>query len=160
MRFRERHVHATIVKHVTDTLTTLGWVNPPINFGTTPVTFLDYQPLEAGQTPAFNTVAISMGDQSDNEEYELGGLLACRYTVFIDVYGENAPIGISIAEDIKDALSGRVIGLLDFTSNAAGDATDAELEFQSVVVENIPTATTTIDKRTWRAVKATAVCYF
>jgi hypothetical protein len=161
MRHRQRHVHATILKHVKDTLTTLGWVNSPVNFGTTPVSFLDYEPLEAGETPDLNTVAVSMGDQGADEAYELGGgLVRVDYTVFCDVWGANIPIGVAIAEDIKDALTEKVIALRDFTTNAAGVATSDSLEFEMVVVEVIPTATTTLDKRTWRSVKATAVCYY
>lgn len=160
MRHRERHIHATIVKYLTQVLTDNGWVNAPVNFGSRPVTILAYQPMEAGETPAPNTVAISMGDQGPQDAYEMGGLESVDYTLFVDVYGENIPVSMAIADDLKDALYDTWLPLFDFTHSSAGTPTDDELEFQTVLVEVVPTATTTVDKRTWRAVKATVVCYF
>lgn len=160
MRHRQRHVHHTIYRHVEAALAAGGWMSTP-PYGAEPVTMLDYEPLEAGHTPALNTVAVSIGHQGEDEDRELGGgLSSCDYTVFIDVFGENEPIGISIADDVKQALVGRTIRLRDYTTDAAGVETDAQIEFNFTVVEKIPTATTTIDKRTWRAVKTTAVCFF
>lgn len=161
MRFRQRHVHETIRQHVLASLTTAGWVNSPVNFDTTPATVIGYMPLEAGETPEFNTVAVSMGDEGAQEDEEMGaGLQSVRYPVFVDVFGETEGVGDSIASDIKDALTNTLIPLLDFTSDSAGVATQDTLEFEMVVVEKLSTATTTVDKRTWRAVKATAVCTF
>ena len=161
MRHRQRHLHASIVRHLTAELTAAGWVNAPIAFGTQPVTILDYEPQEAGETPAPNTVAISIGHQGEDRPYELGGgLSVCDYTLFVDVYGINEPIGIAIADDVKDALTDEIIALRDFTSSSDGVETPGQIEFEMVVVEAIPSAATTLDKRTWRSVKATAVCYF
>lgn len=158
MRHRQRHVHATIVRHLREELIALGWVNVPVNFGTTPVTVIDYEPQQAGETPAFNTVAVSINHQGADEEYELGGLQQVDFTLFVDIYGEHEPIGVAIGDDIKDSLV-KGLPLLDFT-NSPPTATDSWLEFENVLVEQIPTATTTLDKRSWRAVKATAVCFF
>lgn len=162
MRHRQRHVHASIVQYIKANLDNDGWTATPANFGTTPVTVVDYQPLEAGETPAFNTVSISMGDEGDDRVQQMGGgLHACRYTVFVDVYAEKEPIGVAITDDIKGYLTEEIIPLRDFTTSAAGVVVDgAEIEFELVMVEKIPTATTTLDKRTWRAVKFQAVCYF
>lgn len=159
MRHRQRHVHATIVGHVIDQMTALGWVNDPVNFATTPVTVLDYEPQQAGETPALNTVAVSIDHEGADEEYELGGLETVEYTVFIDVYAENEPIGIAISTDIKDSIKHAALSVLDFTQTPAA-VTDSYMEFEHVIVETIPTATTTLDKRTWRSVKAMAVVYF
>jgi hypothetical protein len=57
-------------------------------------------------------------------------------------------------------LSDESMPVLDFTSNPEGDETDLWLEFEDVIVEKIPTGTSSVDKRSWRAVKATAVCFF
>jgi hypothetical protein len=161
MRFRSRHVHETLKQYVTDTLTSQGWVSAPVNFGTTPVTVLGHMPLEAGETPAPNTVAVSLGDESKQEDEELGaGLQSVRYVFFVDVWGATEGVGESIAQDVKDAFVNKVLTLRDFTSDADGTATTDQLEFEMVVVEKIASATTTVDKRTWRSVKGTAVCYF
>lgn len=161
MRHRQRHLHATVVRHIRTALTSGGWVDAPVNFGTTPVTVIDYEPQQAGETPALNTVAVSIGDQGADEEYELGGgISTCSYTLFVDIYGENEPIGVAIGDDIKDALTDTIIALRDFTTDAAGVDTEAQIEFEMVIVETVPTATSTLDKRSWRSVKATAVCFF
>jgi hypothetical protein len=165
MRFRQRHVHATIVKHISKGLGDFGWYGTlipqvPVNFGASPVVIMDYEPQQAGETPAPNTVAISIDHQGKNEAFELGGLQECEYTVFIDIYGENESIGISIADDVKDLISDESMPVLDFTSNPEGDVSDLWLEFEDVIVEKIPGGTSTVDKRSWRAVKATAVCFF
>jgi hypothetical protein len=60
----------------------------------------------------------------------------------------------------RTPLTSEVIPLRDFTTDPAGVVTDSQIEFEDVLVEQIPTATTTLDKRSWRAVKATAVCFF
>jgi hypothetical protein len=159
MRHQQRHVHATIVKHVTDQLTSLGWVNDPVNFGTTPVTVLDYEPQQAGETPEINTVAISIGHEGEDEAYELGGLSQVEYVLFIDVYPENESIGIALAADIKDSIKYAGLQVLDFSQSPPA-TTDAYLEFEMVLVEVVPTATTTLDKRSWRSVKATVCCFF
>lgn len=158
MRHRQRHLHATIVRHLTEQLTSLGWVNAPVNFAAAPITILGYEPQAAGKTPAPNTVAISIEDQGEDEPFELGGLESCNYTLFVDIYGQNEPVGIAIADDVKDSLTHAGLPLLDFTHTPT--PTDEWIEFEHVLVENIPSAATTLDKRTWRAVKATAVCFF
>lgn len=161
MRHQERHLHQTIVKHLQAALTNLDWFEDPAPFGAEPATLIGYQPLEAGETPAYNTVAVTMGDSTASEAFELGGGLYMRsYAVFVDVYGESEPVGAAIADDIRDSLTDHLIALKDFTYTSAGEVTDAQVEFESVMTERVPTATTTLDKRTWRSVKATAVVYF
>lgn len=161
MRHRQRHVHKTILEMIRDDLAAGDWFEDPAPFGTPAITLVDYQPLEAGETPALNTVAVSIGDQAEDLDHELGGGLTRRdYIVFVDIFGASEPVGVAIAEDIKDALTFRVAALRDYTTDAAGVVTAEELEFERVVVETIPTSTTTLDKRTWRAVKATVCCYF
>lgn len=163
MRFRQRHVHRTIYFRLKDELTALGWMpafgGPPINFGATPITLIDYEPIGAGKTPAPNTVAISIEDQSQDEAFELGGLEKVEYTLFIDIYPEANAIGVAIGDDIKDYLTRHSFPVKDFSQQNDPDS-DEYLEFEGVLVENIPSAATTLDKRIWRSVKAMAVCYF
>lgn len=161
MRHRQRHVHKTILEHVRAELTEVGWFAEPAPFGGNRVLLLDYEPQRAGETPALNTVAVSIGEQGEDLAHELGGgVTRCDYVVFIDVYPTSEPIGVAIGDDIKQALVDRVIALRDYTADAAGAVTDAQIEFEHVIVEDIPTSTSTLDKRSWRSVKATACCYF
>jgi hypothetical protein len=89
MRHRQRHLHATIVRHVRPPSTTCRLAHTTPSTSAPPVTLvIDYEPQQAGETPAYNTVSVSIGHQGADEEYELGGgMLQCRYTVFVDVYG-------------------------------------------------------------------------
>lgn len=161
MRHRQRHVHKTIFEHLRSALETSGWLGDNVPYAATKVTMIDYEPQEAGETPELNTVAVSIESQGEDEPMELGGgLYRCDYILFVDVYGENEPIGISIADDIKMALNEAVISLLDYTTDADGEETDGQIEFERVRVEKIPTGQTTLDKRSWRVVKAAACCYF
>lgn len=165
MRFRQRHVHATIVKLITDGLGDLGWYGSTIplvrpNFGASPVVIKDYEPQQAGETPAPNTVAISIDHQGDNEPFELGGLQTCEYTVFIDIYGQSEPIAVAIADDVKDLIVDQSMPVLDFTREDDGEVSDLWMEFEDIVVEKITSGSGALDKRSWRAVKATAVCFF
>ena len=158
MRHRQRHLHKTIVEYLRTELSALGWDDGL--FGTPPITLLDYEPQEAGVTPEYNTVAVSIGDQLEDKEWELGGLLATGYTLFVDIYPSNEPVGIALADDIKDLLSGEVIALKDYTTDPDGEDTSFQIEFQDVIVEVLASAATTLDKRQWRAVKSMAYLYW
>lgn len=161
IRHRQRQVHATIVRHLRLALDADGWLTPPINFGSNPVTLLDYEPQQAGETPAYNTVAVSIGSQGSDDPFELGGgIYECRYTVFIDVYPTKEPIGVAIADDIKAAISEQVIPLRVFTQNPDGEEIEAQIEFENILIETIPSTAGLLDKRSWRSVKATATCFF
>lgn len=161
MRHRQRHLHATVVQHVRVALEAAGWLSDPINFGDPPITLLDYEPQEAGETPAMNTVAVSVGHQGSDDVVELGGgLHECRYTIFIDIYPTKEPIGVAIADDIKDAITEQIIPLLDFTNDVDGEEVLAQIEFEDVLVETVPSAASTLDKRSWRVVKVTAAVFF
>lgn len=159
MRHRQRHLHKTILEHLRAELTDLGW--DVGLFGAPGITLIDYEAIAAGETPAENTVAVSIGDQLDDQVYELGGgLIRCEYVLFVDIYGGvKEPVSIALADDIKDALWEQIIPLRDFTTDPAGVETDDQIEFERILVEVIPSAATTLDKRTWRSVKATAVLY-
>ena len=161
MRHRQRHVHRTIFTHLGNALAEGGWLSYPTPFGTTIVNIVDHQPLEAGETPQLNTVAISMGNQMEDLDHELGGGLTRRdYVLFVDIFGANESIGVALGDDLKDALTNRIIALRDYTTEAEGVETEDQLEFEHVIVETVPTATSTLDKRSWRVVKATVACYF
>lgn len=161
MRHRQRHVHRTIYDHLKTALTELDWIGGTAPWGQPSVVLIDYEPQAAGKTPADNTVSVSIGHQGPSDPYELGGgIHECRYTVFIDVYPTTEAVGVAIADDIKDAIDEYTIPLLDFTTASDGVATDALIEFTDVEVEPLQTNAVGLDKRSWRAVKAIAACYF
>lgn len=158
MRHRQRHLHKTVVEYLRTELTALDWDTGL--FGTPGITLIDYEPIEAGVTPVYNTVAVSIGDQLADREWELGGLLVTGYALFIDVYPSSEPVGIALADDIKDLLTNVAIPLKDFTSDADGVETSFQIEFEDVLVEVLTSAATTLDKRLWRSVKSIAHLYW
>lgn len=159
-RFRSRHLLQTCLDHIETGLRTAGWIDAPVNFGTTPVTFLEVQPSEGGITVAPNTVAVTLGDEPEDRDEELGaGLQSCDYTLFVDIYGASNSVSMSLADDIKTLLKHTALPLVDYGASATGVPTDHRIEFHTVVVDR-PNLVTGLDKRYWRTVKATAALYF
>lgn len=154
MRFRVRHVQQTIADHVESELTRLGWVTPPVNFGTDPLTFLEVAPEDT--TPvAANTVATTVGEEGEDVHQQMGGgLLAVDYPVYIDVYGASGGITVSIASDVKAILRDAIIAVVD---QGSGQPVEELIEFQDVrVVRPAGAGTGAEFKRFWRTVTATA----
>lgn len=160
LRFRIRHVHKTIADYLEAELITLGWVSDPVNFATAPMTFLEFQPDEAGKAIAANTVAITLGDEPSALDLEMGdGLREIAFPVFVDIYGANQSIAASIASDVKHLLEDRYLQVLDYTTSSAGVATAEriELDKDDVSVEKPQAAQNVSDfRRFWRVVKTTA----
>lgn len=164
LRFRIRHVHKTVADYIEAEMVTLGWVNAPVNFDTVPMTFLEFQPDEAGKAIAANTVAITLGDEGAAEDEEMGdGLRAVAYPLFVDIYGANQSIAASIASDIKTLLEDHYMPVLDFTTNPAGVPTTEQIELDKdeVTVERPNAAVGATDfRRFWRIVKSTVVVHY
>lgn len=159
MRFRQRHAHQSVVDYVTAVLTNTGWTSATPPLGAPEMTILDYEPQTAGSIVPAQSVCISLGDQDSRGTFDLGGgLFEVRYPVFIDIYPSDESIGISIAEDIADALIEHYIPLYDYTHDAPA-ATGNSMEITNVLVQPIPGGTK-VDKRPWRVVKATAILQY
>jgi hypothetical protein len=155
-RHPSRHVHATVFNLVKSGLTTLGWVNSPVNFSTTPVTFLDFQPEERGVDIVANTIAVSLGDVEDDVLGQVGGgLWSRRYPIFIDVYGVHLPITEAICDDVRDLLPepGAAFALVDQTTGL--DVAGADLEIEFLFGPERPAVAGTFDglKRNWRIMR-------
>lgn len=157
MRFRQRHVHESIVQYITNVLSTGGWMQPNGLLGAgMPITVLDYEPQQAGEIVPMQSVCISIGVTKPIQPYEMGtgGLLEKEYPVFVDIYPVNESIGISIGEDIEDAIAENYIELFDFSGPSPVD-TGNSMEIKDVVIEPL-TGQGALDKRSWRVVKFTA----
>jgi hypothetical protein len=106
IRFRSRHLHATIVKHTRTRLDALGWISPPVNFNTDPIEVIDYQPEERNIVITKNTVAVTLGTYPTDVDEELGaiggGLRSAPYTVFVDAYMAEQALSIAMCDDIRD----------------------------------------------------------
>lgn len=179
IRHKQRHIHASLVTFITAGLQADGWLDANAPFGATPVTIVDYQPEERGTAIAPNTVAISMGDQGTDDEWELGGryggLLSVEIPLFVDVYGERAAISLAIASDIKDRLRWAVLPVFDQVQagfdndpfNQTGFDTDVSAPGMTIEVDSVmgPEAPKVVDtagqlKQHWRVLRARTVTYF
>jgi hypothetical protein len=142
----------------------LGWVNAPVNFATTPMTFLEFQPDEAGIAIAPNTVAITLGDEGAAEDEEMGdGLRELVYPLFVDCYGASQSIAVSIASDIKTLLEDRYMVVRNFTTNPLGVATTEQIELDKddVSVERPSASLGASDlRRYWRVVKTSVRVHY
>lgn len=164
IRFKHRVIHQALYNLVASGLTDLGWVNNPVNFSTTALTFLDYQPDERGKAIALNTIAISTGDEGEDLGEELGsdfgGLQSVSIPVFVDIYGEEQAISVAIGSDVKSILKNYSGPLLSYDSTDTG----AQLTIEQVLGPERPPAAASAGgenfKRYWRVVKAMSVTYF
>lgn len=162
IRFRSRHLHATFFNHTTDALTALGWINPPINFGTVPITMIDYQPDERSEQIKNNTVSVSLGDYENDDDEELGathgGVRSALYQVYVDVYMSEQALSLAICDDIRDIYTDRMLTLIDqITMTDTGDKIEVEnIEGPA----RIPGASADQFKRHWRAMRLDARLYY
>lgn len=165
LRFRSRHVHHTLALHLEAELTRLGWAGAgAINFGTVAATFVEIQPDEAGDKILPNTIAITLGDEPAADDEEMGdGSRVIAYPLFVDVYGENQSIAVSIASDVKHLLEDLYLPVLDYTTSTSGTSTEEylELDKDDLLVQTPPAAATMADfRRYWRVVKTIAQVHY
>lgn len=163
LRHRSRHLHATIYNKVVGDLTDLGWVTPPVNFGTAPVTVVDYQPEERQEAIRANTVAVSIGDVADDEDMELGaqvgGVRSALYPVFIDVYAAELALTYALCDDLRESFDCAIFPLVNQITRAA---TDQQIEIEQVIGVDKPAAANSADpfKRYWRVLRLAARLYY
>jgi hypothetical protein len=131
LRHSSRHLAKTVIDRITDHVVGLGWTTAP-PFGTTPVEIVTRRFRESElQALTGNKLGLMFSDETDDEPAELGGgLLQNRTTLYADVIAVNDGVGLALASDIKDLLTGKVIGqprmfkMRDYTTNPAGDPLD------------------------------------
>lgn len=173
LRFRYRHLHATMADYIRDALLSLNWgdasldptdpANAAINFGGTPVTYVAYQPLIEGQPIVENMVCITLGDEPHAADQEIGdGLKAIDIPLFIDIYGTNRSISESIASDLKDLLEDAYVPLLDYAQQPpAMTGETIELDKDDILIQQPQAALDATDvKKQWRVVKTIARVYY
>lgn len=140
LRHSTRHIHATVVKYLEDELDGLGWFGPTTPFGAEVIRTQTFFPPEselATVTPGL--VAITMGDELDAEEGELGGPLHRQeFPFFVHCFMSKDAYAVALATDVRDILRGRtatgqrVLDLLDFT-----DATPAAVDGWSMEITEV-----------------------
>ncbi len=170
IRHRSRHLRATLYNKVRADLTTLGWITAPVNFGATAVTVIDYQPDERGEIVTTNTVAVSLGDVTNDEDEELGagavgadgrpGLRSAWYPVFLDVYMAEQSLADAICDDLRYAFDSQTFPLINQITGLPSDET---IEIEEVIGPDRPTiGQGSLDqfKRYWRIMRLGTRMYY
>jgi hypothetical protein len=169
LRFRARHVHRTVYNYVTGELAALGWPDSAaaaggavVNFGSTPLTFLEFTPDDNGAKVAANTLVISLGDEPPAESQELGdGIRMIAYPVEIDIYGANQGIATSIASDIKTLFENRYMYVTDFTADPPVASQEyLEFDHEDVSISRPAQQGASDFRRYWRVVSTIAQVYY
>ncbi len=128
LRHISRHLQRTVEDRIRAELQALGWLGPSVPFGTTPISIYSRR-LRDSELVALtgNIVGIFFGRESDDSAAELGGgMLTTTTDLFVDIVAVNDPIGLALASDVKDFLTGRAPGatrmfpLRDYTSDPGG----------------------------------------
>lgn len=168
MRFRTRHVHKTVADYIEGMMFDLGWGdaslplshpnNADVPFQARPITWVEVQPDENGDDVAPNTVAITLGNETNDDLLQMGGgLYEVEIPLFIDIYGENQAIALSIAGDIKSIINYDLhIPVKDYTNGDPGVDTTEVIEFDLVHGPERPTASIGSPdfRKFWRVVKS------
>lgn len=163
LRHRSRHVHATVYNYLRTELAVLGWINPPINFGTEAISLVDYQPDERGERIEHNTVAVSIGDVPSDREEELGanvgGLRSGLYPIFIDVYMADQSLAVAMCDDIRQIFDNAYLPVID---QVTGDPSDYIIDVEEVFGPQRPNAQIGAEqfKRYWRIMRLDARVYY
>lgn len=167
LRHRNRHLHATLVDFITTGLAEFDWMGTNVPYGAAPITIIDHAPDERGTPITANTVAISLGDEQEDLEQELGassgGLYAVSVPVFVDVYGEQTAISIAIAGDIKQILKHSNLAMRDWSVMPPVPVPGMWIEIDEVLGPEMPPAArdaTEQFRRNWRLIRAMSVTYF
>lgn len=169
MRFRYRHVHATMADYIKTGLVGLGWgdasvdPNAAVNFGTVPLTYIEVQPLVVGQPIADNTVAVSLGDEPHGADQEMGdGLKAVDFPLFVDIFGVDQSISQAIASDVKDLLEDHYQQVMDHADDPPTSTNEQiECDKDDVMVVQPQAALEATDiRKQWRVVKTIARVYY
>jgi hypothetical protein len=112
VRHASRKLAWTFERNLRASLDSLGWITPPIAFSTTPVTITTRRiPESEMQAITGNLVGVFFGAETDDAPFQLGGgYQVTSHQVFVDIVAVNEAVGLALAGDIKDVLSGRVPG--------------------------------------------------
>lgn len=169
VRWKSGQVQAAIAKHLEDGLTSLGWMDVPPRWTSTPFRWdpdFDAEAFAEGtDMPTPNVVGLSLGNIPDVEPEELGdGLRSIDFPVFVDIYTESRGISLNLSDDIQAILAGelwttsRYIPLYDQTQQPPTLMTDNALEARTVMARWPEGADRY--KRRWRIVNFTARYYW
>lgn len=166
LRHSARHVHRTVVNYLTEQLDALGWLDDTTTpFGAPPLTIRDVSVLPSdGSMPAAiqpGMVTITLGDEDDSIDQELGGpLAASEHPIFVDIFMDSDAAALAVALDVRDICKGRLpnttrfLPVIDQVTSTPVDGWKIEL---TDIVRAKPDSPLKVH---WQVVKVTAYVEF
>jgi hypothetical protein len=162
LRHSTRHLHRTIFEYLEGHLEAMGWtVSGSTPFGAPVVTMQAELPEEWDEQSVLmpGTVALTLGDEAQALNQEMGGPLALiEVPFFVDVFMDTPGTTLALALDIRDIFCGRAPGstrylrVKNYNPSTPVDAPGYTMEFDDVYRQN--------QKKNWETVKITANMYF
>lgn len=105
---RQRLIFDSFYRMLHDVLEARGWFDSVDGRAQVSMTF---EPVALQEAIAFNTIAVSDEDLTDNEA-ELGSNFGeIRWTFYVDFFAENRVVGRDLIGDVRDILKGRMESL-------------------------------------------------
>lgn len=161
MRFRIRHAQQTIADLVESHLVAQGWTADPHPWEIDPVVFEEVHPgnIEDIET---NTVSTLIDESGPQQVHELGGgVRKVEYQLYIDVFGQQLSVALSIAQDVQDLLTGKTTPLMDYNTSPPTEVVGAYIEFPGPRVERPAGSVNAADLlKNWRIVRDGAWLYY
>lgn len=167
VRGQTAYAEETLRAYLVEQLTALGWYGSvsTLPYGATQaVTLTDFLPAQSVKL-VNNTIAMTSGDESDDDEAELGaaggGLHTTERVYFLDIFGESQGIALRIADDLKAVLTGKLPGTARYQhvrDPVNGGVLAGHLLHFDNVLRTKPTAADY--QRFWQVVKLTCVHEF
>lgn len=165
LRHSSRFLHSSVGKYIEDQLAVLGWtVAGSVPFDAPVVTVIEGFPHEweavSKLTPG--KVAISLGDERDTVEQEMGGPLVLQdIPIFIDCYMDTEAATLALACDVRDICKGRLSGTSQMIPMLDFRVTPTPTVVPGWVVELTDVVRERVDVRpNWQVVKVTASTLF
>lgn len=123
IRWRPRMVRLSVFQDLKATLTTLGWMDAPLQHDFEVKEFFPEFAVYSDDAVHVNTMVLDNGDPGLISEYESGGLLTRVYRINFAMYAQDDETGIAVFSDISDRYEGLTdspfVSLLNY--NVSGD---------------------------------------
>lgn len=117
LRHSSRHIHHSVADYVKAQMAALLWTTPgSVPFDAPVVRFTTNTAIPNNRTDLARAiepgmVAITVGDEPDTVEEELGGeLVTLELPIFFDIFMDSDATALAVANDIRDVLKGRLAG--------------------------------------------------
>lgn len=129
LQYSPRHVQFTVANHIKARLEALKWMTAgEVPFGADLLKIVHTPPIAGDalvKEVTAGTVAITLGDEFNPEDQELGGPLSLQeLPIFIDIFQSKAAYALNAATDVRDILLGRLVDCprwLDVVDQTSGD---------------------------------------